>query len=160
MYYRCPNFDYNLFILIHLSIGDLTWWVWYTSGQFSSWKPRQNCRHFADGIFKCIFLNENVTISLKISLAFVLKVQINNIPALVQIMAWRRAGDKPLSEPMMVSLLTHICNCPFANACKNSWKINSNDIFCQHILRICCDKALWWMPTILSQCGSTLAKMN
>ena len=29
--------------------------------------------------------------------------------ALVQIMAWRRPGDKPLSEPMMVSLLTHIC---------------------------------------------------
>ena len=28
---------------------------------------------------------------------------------LVQIMAWRRSGDKPLSEPMMVSLLTHIC---------------------------------------------------
>ena len=33
----------------------------------------------------------------------------NNIPALVQIMAWRRPGDKPLSEPMMVNLLTHIC---------------------------------------------------
>ena len=25
----------------------------------------QNCRHFADDIFKCIFLNENVRISLK-----------------------------------------------------------------------------------------------
>ena len=24
-------------------------------------------------------------------------------------MAWRRAGDKPLSEPMMFSLPTHIC---------------------------------------------------
>ena len=31
------------------------------------------------------------------------KVWINNIPALVQIMAWRRPGDKQLSEPMMVS---------------------------------------------------------
>ena len=29
--------------------------------------------------------------------------------ALVQIMVWRRRGDKPLSEPMMVSSLTHIC---------------------------------------------------
>ena len=58
--------------------------------------------------FKCIFLNENVWIALKISLEFVPKFQINNIPALVQIMAWRRPGDKPLSEPMMVSLLTHI----------------------------------------------------
>ena len=34
---------------------------------------------------------------------------INNMPALVQIMAWRRPGDKPLSEPMVVGLLTHIC---------------------------------------------------
>ena len=33
---------------------------------------------------------------------------INNIAALVQIMAWRRPGDKPLSAPMMVNLLTHI----------------------------------------------------
>ena len=32
-----------------------------------------------------------------------------NIPALVQIIAWRQPGDKPLSEPMMVSLLMHIC---------------------------------------------------
>ena len=40
---------------------------------------------------------------------FVPTGQINNIPALVQIMAWRRPGDKPLSEPMMVSLPTHIC---------------------------------------------------
>ena len=42
-------------------------------------------------------------------LKFVPKVRINNVPALVQIMSWRRPGDKPLSEPMMVSLLTHIC---------------------------------------------------
>ena len=43
------------------------------------------------------------------SLKFVAKGPINNIPALVQIMAWRRPGDKPLSEPMVVGLLTHIC---------------------------------------------------
>ena len=71
--------------------------------------PRQNGYHFADYIFKCIFLNENAWVSLKISLKFVPKVQINNIPALVQTMAWRWPGNKPLSEPMMVSLLTHIC---------------------------------------------------
>ena len=44
-----------------------------------------------------------------ISLNFVPKGPINNIPALVQIMAWCRSGNKPLSEPMMVSLLMHIC---------------------------------------------------
>ena len=65
----------------------------------------QNGQHFAGNIF----LNENVWILLKISLKFVNKVRINNIPALVQIMAWRWPGNKPLSEPMMVRLLMHIC---------------------------------------------------
>ena len=65
--------------------------------------------HFPDDIFKCIFLNENVWISIKNFIEVVPKVPINNIPALVQIMAWRRLGDKPLYEPMIVSLLTHIC---------------------------------------------------
>ena len=81
----------------------------YFSHGVNTLRPRQNWRYFADDIFKCIFLNENAWISLKISLKFVSKVRIDNIPALVQIMAWRRPGDKPLSEPMMVSLLTHIC---------------------------------------------------
>ena len=72
-------------------------------------RTRQNGRHFPDDILKWIFFNENVWISIEISLKFAPKGQINNIPALVQIMAWRRPGDKPLSETMMVSLLTHIC---------------------------------------------------
>ena len=46
---------------------------------------------------------------MEISMNFVPRVPIKNIPALVQIMAWRRLGDKPLSEPMMDSLPTHIC---------------------------------------------------
>ena len=72
-------------------------------------RPRQNGRRFADDTFKHIFLNENVRISIKISTKFVPNGPIINIPALVQIMAWRRPGDKPLSEPMMASLPTHIC---------------------------------------------------
>ena len=72
-------------------------------------RPRQNGRRFADDTFKRMLLNENVRASIKISLKFVPKGSINNNPALVQIMAWRRSGGKPLSEPMMVSLLTHIC---------------------------------------------------
>ena len=50
-------------------------------------------------------IGSDVSILIKISHKFVPKVGINNIPALVQIMAWHRPGDKPLSEPMMVSLL-------------------------------------------------------
>ena len=93
---------------------------------FSTLRPRQNARHFPDDTFKWIFLNENVWISIEVSLKFVPKGPINNIPALVQIMAWRRPGDKLLSEPIMVSLLTHICvtrpqwvikNCSWNNRC-------------------------------------------
>ena len=61
-------------------------------------------RHLADDILKCIFLNENVWFSIKISLKFLPKRPIDNIPALVQIMAWYRPRDKPLSERMIVRL--------------------------------------------------------
>ena len=52
-------------------------------------RPRQDGRHFPDDTFKHIFLR----VSIKISLKFVPKGPINNIPALVKIMAWRRPGD-------------------------------------------------------------------
>ena len=71
--------------------------------------PRQSGRHFADDTFKHILLNQNVKNSIKILLKFVPKGRIHNIPSLIQIMAWRRPGDKPLSEPMIVGLPTHIC---------------------------------------------------
>ena len=43
-----------------------------------------------DDIFKWIFLNENMWISIRISLKFVPRGPINNIPVLAQIMAWHR----------------------------------------------------------------------
>ena len=46
---------------------------------------------------------------IKISLKFVPKVRINNIPGLVQIMAWCRPGTTPLTEPMMVVLPSESC---------------------------------------------------
>ena len=55
----------------------------------------------ADDIFKCIFLNENDRILIKVSLTFVPRSPIDNEPALVQVMAWRRIGDRPLPEAMM-----------------------------------------------------------
>ena len=80
------------------TMADLTW-VPYVTLLVNTLRPRQNGLHLPDDIFKCIFFNENVWISIKIPLKFVPKGPINNIPALVQIMAWRRPGDKPLSEP-------------------------------------------------------------
>ena len=54
----------------------------------------------ADDNFKCIFLNVNDRILIRISLKFVPRSPIDNKPALVRVMAWRRTGDKPLPEPM------------------------------------------------------------
>ena len=64
-------------------------------------RPGQNGLHFSDDMFQCIFLNEKIYILIKISLQFVPNGPINNIPSLVQIMAWHRPGNKPLSEAMM-----------------------------------------------------------
>ena len=69
----------------------------------------QDGRHFPDDIFKCIFLNENVLISLKFSLKVFPRFWISNISTLVQMMAWRRTSDMPLFEPIMVNLLAYIC---------------------------------------------------
>ena len=70
---------------------------------------REKLPPFSGRLFKCIFLNENVYISIEISLEFVLKGSINNIPILAQIMAWRRPDVTLSSEPMMVRSPTHIC---------------------------------------------------
>ena len=77
--------------------------------QINTMRQRQNGIHFTDNIFKCIFVNEKVWISIEISLKFVPGGQINNIPKLVETMAWRWPGNKTLSEPKMVSWLMHIC---------------------------------------------------
>ena len=64
-------------------------------------RPGQNGRHFADDISRCIFVNEKFYILIKNLLKFVPKGPIDNSPALVEIMAWRQIGSKPLSEPML-----------------------------------------------------------
>ena len=76
---------------------------------FNILRPRQNGRHFADDIFKSNSWMKMFEFRLKYHWSLFLKDPINNILALVQIMAWCRPGDKPLSEAMMVSLPTHTC---------------------------------------------------
>ena len=104
----CLNVLTYCCLVMRYGIADLAQ-HWFGYWLVITLRPRQNGRHFAEDIFKCIFLNENVSISIKISLKFVPKGPINNIPALVQIMAWHWPGDRPLSELMMVNLSTHIC---------------------------------------------------
>ena len=73
----------------NVSPGGLINLIQSSTKRVNTLRPRQNWRHF---------LNENIWLSIKISL----KCPINNIPVLVQIMAWSRPGDKPLSKPMMI----------------------------------------------------------
>ena len=62
----------------------------------TKWPP------FSRRHFQTHFLSLKCINSINISLKFVPRSLINNIPLLVQIMACRRPSDKPLSEPMMV----------------------------------------------------------
>ena len=101
------NSDHGL--LKHPYWSIILHWQIYSLMDINTLRPRQNGRYATDDIFKRIFVNQNIWIPIKISLKFVPKGSINNISALVQIMAWRPPGDKPSSEPMMVNLPTHMC---------------------------------------------------
>ena len=90
----------NIYILIKTFESITCLGFSWTPVSINTLRPRKKCWHFADDTFECIFLNENGWISIKISLKIVPRGPINNIPALVQIMAWRWPDDKPLSEPM------------------------------------------------------------
>ena len=80
--------------------GDFVWIV----SPVDTLNPKQNGRIFADDIFKLIFFNENIWISIKISSKFVPNCPINNKSSLVQVMTWRRTGDEPLPVTMMTWL--------------------------------------------------------
>ena len=124
-------------------------------------RTRQNGRRFADDTLKRIFLNENVRIFIKISLKLVPNGAINNNPPLVQIMAWCQSGDKPLSEPMIVSLLTHIC------VTQPQWvKVSATtSLFAQQLVKNNCGKNIkgphswfsgWHQAIIWTYCGILL----
>ena len=102
--HRMQCFWMTFFICMY-NLCSLTWdtsVLYHSQRSLNTLRSRQTGRHFADDIFKRIFLNENIWILIKISLKFVPKGPINNILALLQIMAWRLPGAKPLSEPLMV----------------------------------------------------------
>ena len=68
------------------------------------------------------------------------------IPALVKIIVWRCPCDKPLSEPMMIILPTHICvtRPPWVKYGKSQCIRNVNDFkFCFTV---------YWTPLLLNSC--------
>ena len=101
---------------------------------FNSSPPGQNGRHFADDIFKRIFKNENCSISIRISPKFVPKGPIDNKSALVQAMAWRRTGDKPLPE----SMLTQFTDAYMQH--EGRWVLNTERV-APHYWLVLCERA-------------------
>ena len=105
--------------------------LWFTARQYedesnrvpsiyiedeTKWPP------ISDAILKYIFFNENIHISIQILQKLPLKSPIDNISAFVQLMTLRRPGAKPSFEPMVFSLLTHIC------VTRPQWATLLNDI--------------------------------
>ena len=96
----------------------MTMLVWPVTGitdcllgtNFNSSPPElwQNGHQCPDDIFKRIFVNENVRVLIRISLKFVPETSIDNMPALVQVMAWRRQVTNHYLNQCWPSLLMHI----------------------------------------------------
>ena len=101
-------------------------------------RPRQIGHQLADDMFKYFFLNENASFSIKVSLMVLPEGPIDNNPAFVQILVWRRLGDTPLSEPMMVRLLTHICTT------RPQWFNMKSYTATRLIYRAACDRVSGW----------------
>ena len=115
----------EIFLLYLLSVRStglgLTAFQW----KFSHIEAETKCPPFSRRHFQ-------IWILIKISLKFVPKGPINNIPGLLKIKAWRRPGDKPISEPIMVSLSMHICitRPKWVNIdIENFWKLDFNSLW-------------------------------
>ena len=67
-------------IVVWTWVSNKTLWYVNTNTPLNTLKPTQNGRHFEDDNFKCIFLDENMFISIEIALKFAPTSQINNIP--------------------------------------------------------------------------------
>ena len=105
------------------------WFIYlYESGLLDSSSPEWNGHHFADYSFKYIFIKEIFRSSILISLEFVPKGQIDNNSTIfsIQVLAWRRAGEKPLSEAMqshIVEALTSPLKFLFICCVKNYYTV-------------------------------------
>ena len=66
--------------------------------QLTHLPPDKMATSLADDTF---IFNENDRILIQISLKFIPRGPVDIKPALVQVMAWRQTGDKPLPEPML-----------------------------------------------------------
>ena len=121
-------------------------------------RPRQNGRYFPHDIFKCISLNENVLISITLSLTLVPKFPIDNKQALVQIMAWRLqaiiwTNDGQVYRGIYASLGLHELRCMLYTVRHWPHNLSMSTIFVRESNPVC-----WvdlWMDPQLSVHEST-----
>ena len=114
--------------------------------------------HFADGIIKLIFLNENSWIFIKIWLKFVLGGSLDNMSALIQAVAWCRAGDKSLPE-WMLPVHWSICITwrQWVNTPSNKFILEKYICIFYHSTLTCCAVS-WDLPSqwcqVISRCSA------
>ena len=105
--------------------------------------PIRNTRRFADDIFKCIFLNENELISIKISLLFISRGPISNIPSHYLKQWWldywriyaslglnhrgrvKHICDAPVNRVPLVQVMAW-CLCAVPSHYRNQWRLIVN----------------------------------
>ena len=115
--WRCQSSCMGLSVSIRLECDKLHPWLlsWKTLSMIKGPQQThpvithvshgQNGRHFTDDIFRSNFINEKLCILIKISLMVVPKGLIDSKSALVQVAAWRRTGDTPLPEEVLIQSL-------------------------------------------------------
>ena len=108
---------------------------------FNSSPPRQDGHHATGDIFKCIFMNEKSCILIEIPPKFVPKVRLTSQSidksVLIQVMAWRQRGNKPLTEPMQTQFTD-------AYMQYNERWVNGDIIPQQELLNKACDCLTHW----------------
>ena len=106
----------------HTGLADM----WAYCHLHNKLRSRHNGRHFEEDVFKCVFFHENWFTFCHVSLKFVSRSLIDNILALVQIMAWRWIGGKPSSEPMGTLFSdAHICVTPCVRNVKHRIRVET-----------------------------------
>ena len=121
-------------------------------------RPRQNWRHIADDTFNCILAIENVRSLIEISLKFVPKGPINNIPALVLIMAWRSPGDKPFLHQWWLIHWRIFASLSLNELCYTHASCSNDASVILYQWKIWPDKWIYWICCILQNvwCHSPL----
>ena len=115
-----------------------------SSSYINTVKPRQYGCHFAGDIVKCIFLNENARIFIKISLKFVPYAPLDDKPTLVQIMAWDKQATSHYLTQWWITNVISLGLMDNKSYCFRLWLGTKQAI--SHCL------SQWWPSCLINKC--------